>query len=94
MLIAESNTELKISKVEALASMLCLFFQPRLLASGFENLEAEAIVGCCPGSAAGTHKLCCHCAPWVSGCIESCLQAVRWYHILEAAVNPWQENPS
>lgn len=33
MLVAESNTELKVSKVEPLAKMLRLFFQPQLLAS-------------------------------------------------------------
>lgn len=59
MLVAESNTELKVSKVEPFANMLCLFSQPQLLASWYENLEAEAIAGCSPASAAGLHEHCC-----------------------------------
>lgn len=59
MLVAESNAEQKISKVEASASVLLLFFQPQLLASRLENLEAEAIAGCSPASAAGTREHCC-----------------------------------
>lgn len=72
MLVAESNMELKVSKVEPLANMLCLFFQPQLLASWHKNLEAEPVAGCSPASAAG---LPAHLALWVSLFTESFL---RW----------------
>lgn len=59
MLVADSNTELKTSKAEALACMLLLFFQPQVPASPFEDLEADPSMGHTVASAADLCMPCC-----------------------------------
>lgn len=78
MLVADSNTELKTFKAEALARILLLFFQPQVPASPFEDLETEPSVGHTVASAADL-------------CMPCCLPGLCGWHaawLLSAALHP------
>lgn len=62
MLVADSNTELKTSEVEAMVSIALLFLQPLLLTSPIVDLEVELIVAQgCVSPLPGVLLLVVHC---------------------------------
>lgn len=62
MLVADSNTELKTSEVEATVSIVLLFLQPLLLTSPVVDLEVELMVAqSCVSTLPGVLLLVVHC---------------------------------